>query len=124
MKKVIIMVFAVIVLFCACSQNTDLLSYAATPSDQIEQELDAGKSAITKSHKQNADGIWECCGYAYQYRLELTGRAGDANLTYVVLSNRQDITFYEAMMAAGLGSNMNDYFDPKEAVIVGFQKIA
>ena len=122
MKKVIIIVFAAIVLLCACSQKTDSVSYVATPSDQIEQEFDAGKLVITKSHRQNADGVWECCGNTYQYRFELTGQAGDANLTYVVLSNRQDITLYEAMMASWLGSNTNDYFDPKEAVIVGFQK--
>ena len=58
----------------------------------------------------------------YKYRLEISGdpRGSSAMImTYIVLSNTQEITFNQALMASGLSSNLNDYFAPEESVIVG-----
>lgn len=41
--------------------------------------------------------------------------------TYVYLSNIESISFDEAWKAAGLSSNMDDYFDPKDAVCVAIK---
>ena len=38
---------------------------------------------------------------------------------YDILSNRNDITFEQAWKAGGLSSNTEDYFDVKDAIIVG-----
>ena len=38
--------------------------------------------------------------------------------TYIYLSNKEDITFEQAWKASGLSSNMDDYFDIDEAVLV------
>ena len=37
---------------------------------------------------------------------------------YIILSNRDDITFHEAFMASVLSSNMDDYFTKDEDVFV------
>jgi hypothetical protein len=40
---------------------------------------------------------------------------------FVYLSNVEEISFERAYMAAGLSSNMDDYFDPSEAVLVAMK---
>ena len=39
--------------------------------------------------------------------------------TFVILSNNADITFDMAWKASGLSSNIDDYFKPEDAIIVG-----
>ena len=41
--------------------------------------------------------------------------------TFVYLSNIEDISFDQAWKAAGLSSNMDDYFDRKDAVLVAMK---
>ncbi len=69
-----------------------------------------------------SDGTWRTDDYVYKYRLELTGRMGGASkdMTFVYLSNTEDITFEKAYMVSGLFSNSYDYFDPSVAMLVGF----
>ena len=71
-------------------------------------------------YKELDDGTWECEGYRYKYRLEITGRMPNAALEsrFVFLSNIEEIPFDRAWKAAGLSSNMDDYFRPEEAVLV------
>ena len=59
--------------------------------------------------------------YKYKYKLEITGRLNNAvnDTTYVVLSNMENITFEQTWKASGLSSNLDDYFDPADAVIIG-----
>lgn len=56
----------------------------------------------------------------YQYRIVLHDTMPNAEVAsnYIILSNRNDITFREAFMASGLSSNMDDYFTKDEAVFV------
>ena len=65
-------------------------------------------------------GTWQCDGHIYKYRLEISGRLSNAvkDSTYIYLSNIEDITFEQAWKASGLSSNMDDYFDIDEAVLV------
>ena len=69
-----------------------------------------------KTYYKNADGTWQCNGYNYKYRLEIDH--SDTDTTFVYLSNLDAISPERAMMAAGLSSNLNDYFTPEEAVLV------
>ena len=73
-----------------------------------------------KTYCEMADGTWTCNGYAYKYRLEITGRMNDAakDSTFVYLSNLEEISFERAWKAAGLSSDTADYFSPEEAVLV------
>ena len=73
-----------------------------------------------KTYCEMADGTWTCDGYAYKYRLEITGRMNDAakDSTFVYLSNLEEIPFERAWKAAGLSSDTADYFSPEEAVLV------
>ena len=95
--------------------------FEQTPEEQIEEKMDNGEYVITKTHYQNDDGIWYADGDSYQYRLEITGKLNQTvkNITYVVLSNTEDITFEQAWKASGLSNLYTDYFKPEDAVIVG-----
>ena len=59
--------------------------------------------------------------YTYKYRIEITGRLHNAvkDITYILLTNIEGITFEQAWKASGLSSNMDDYFDPADAVFIG-----
>lgn len=73
-----------------------------------------------KTYYEMPDETWECEGNTYKYRLQITGVMPNAvtNSTYVYLSNIEEITFEQAYMAAGLSSNLDDYFTPEEAILV------
>ncbi|MBE6635739.1 MAG: immunogenic protein [Ruminococcaceae bacterium] len=74
---------------------------------------------INTYHKMS-DGTWQYDGHTYQYRLELSGRMpnADKDTVYVILSNSDDITFEEAIMASGFGSHTDSYFEVEDAVFV------
>ena len=95
--------------------------YEPTPIGQIDEKYDNEEFVITRLHYENLDGEWVSEGYTYKYRLEITGRMNQAakNITFIVLSNTEDITFDQTWKASGLSSNMADYFDPAVSVIVG-----
>lgn len=95
--------------------------YEVTPADDIQAKYDNEDFVYQKLHYKAIDGTWSCEGYTYKYRLEITGRLSNAakNTTYIVLSNSKDITFEQTWKASGLSSLMSDYFEPKDAVIVG-----
>lgn len=82
----------------------------------------AGDYVVMQDYYELDDGRWACGDYTYTYRLVLTGsiksNAASTSITYIVLSNTQDITFEQAHKASGLSSNIDDYFDPETAVIV------
>lgn len=98
-------------------------TYDATPEDKISEYIKNGELCYSSTHYEMSDGTWKVKEhpYTYKYRLELTGRLHNAvkNSTYIILSNRNDITFEQAWKASGLSSNTEDYFDTKDAIIVG-----
>lgn len=73
-----------------------------------------------KTYYKLSDGTWECDGHAYKYRLEFNGTMPNASVSssFVYLSNIEDISFEQAYKAAGVSSNLNDYFDVEDAVLV------
>ena len=98
-------------------------TYDATPEDKISEYIKNGELCYSSTHYELSDGTWKVkeLPYTYKYRLELTGRLHNAvkDSTYIILSNRNDITFEQAWKASGLSSNTEDYFDAKDAIIVG-----
>jgi hypothetical protein len=100
-----------------------LMTYEATPEEELAEKIKNNELVITTTHHQLADGTWRAEQYPYKYRLEITGRLNNAarDSTYIILSNTDDITFDQAWKASGLSSNLDDYFDPANAKIVGFR---
>ena len=86
---------------------------------QTPEQVKTIKSDL-KTYYELSDGSWECDGYIYKYRLEISGRMPNAacDTTYVYLSNVEDISFDQAWKAAGLSSNLDDYFSKTDAVLV------
>ena len=77
-----------------------------------------------KTYYEMSDGTWKCDDYSYKYRLEISGRLPNAveDFTFVYLSNMKDISFEQALKAAGLSSFSGDYFSPEDAVFVEFKQ--
>ena len=98
-------------------------TYEKTPADMVQNAYDNEEFVITVEHCQMDDGLWVVGDSAYMYRLEITGRMNNAakDTTYIVLSNRKHISFEQTWRASGLSSDLDDYFDPTEAVIVGYK---
>ncbi len=97
--------------------------YDATPEDKVSEHIKNGELCYSDTHYKMSDGTWKVkdLPYTYKYRLELTGRLHNAerDSTYIILSNRNDITFEQAWKASGLSSNTEDYFAIEDAIIVG-----
>ena len=83
---------------------------------------------IIKTYYKMSDGTWradlssdgEEKMQTYKYRIVIHGTipTADADNNYIILSNRDDITFRQAWMASGFSSNLDDYFKEDEAVFV------
>jgi hypothetical protein len=73
-----------------------------------------------RTYYKLSDDTWEYDGQIYKYRLVIKGTMPNAktNSTFTYLSNIENITFERAWKAAGLSSNMNDYFSVEDAVLV------
>ena len=73
-----------------------------------------------KTYYEMTDGTWTCDGHVYKYRLEISGRMPNAAVdsSFVYLSNIGEITFEQAYRAAGVSSDLNDYFPAEKAVLV------
>lgn len=97
--------------------------YEKTPLSQTEDKIERGEYIITKTHQETLDGKWTVDNTEYEYRLEITGRLGEdaKNTTFIVLSNKKQIRFSDTWPAFGFGSDTSAYFDPDEAVIVGYR---
>ena len=96
--------------------------YVQTPAEEVSELIENEEFVYSTSHYQTTDGMWHVQGYDYLYRLEVTGRMNNAakNTTYVILCN-EEISFDQAWKASGLSSNTEDYFDPADAMIVGYR---
>lgn len=74
----------------------------------------------TNSYYKMSDGTWRTESNRYKYRLELSGKLQDADSEryFVVLSNREDITFEETVEAKEASTPLADAFPAEEALIV------
>ena len=95
-------------------------TYKATAS---ENAFEDDELVIFVKYYEMSDGTWKTDDYTYQYRLVITGRMPNAvkDTTYVFLSNIEEISFQKAMMASGLSSNLEAYFDKEVAKFVGMK---
>lgn len=94
------------------------------PSEPVKEGAECDDLVIMVKHYEMSDGTWKTDTHTYQYRFEITGRMGDnadKDSTFVFLSNIEDITFDQAWKASGFSSNMDDYFDEKDAKFVGMK---
>lgn len=106
-------------------------TYDITPLEKIEESFDNDEFVITKKYYKLSDGTYKLElinaetmkteEYIYKYKLEISGRLHNAkkDSAYIVLSNRENVTFDECWKASGLSSNSNDYFKLGDTVIVG-----
>lgn len=108
MKKMIAIVLALV---CVLG----LFGCANHPKEHI-QTIEGN----LKTYYELSDGTWEYDGQIYKYRLVIKGTMPNAktNSTFTYLSNIENIPFERAWKAAGLSSNMNDYFSVEDAVLV------
>lgn len=125
MKKWIVFALAIVcmcgVLGCSQKELAVVQTYHAVSDTEAAHEND--ELIILVTHYEMNDGTWRTDDQAYQYRLEITGRMETAakDSTFVFLSNIKDITFEQAWKAAGLSSNMDDYFDVEVARFVAMK---
>ncbi len=121
----VLLASAVILMFlagCAKESLYVVKTYEATDPNLYESYIHEGKVVITDEYQEMSDGTFRTAnGQVYKYRLVIEGRmhAAVRDSVFVILSNRDDITFDMAWKAAGFSSNPDDYFKPDEAIIVG-----
>lgn len=95
-------------------------TYEVTDSDTAFED---DELVTMVQYYEMSDGTWKTDTHTYQYRLEITGRMGNAekDSTFVFLSNIKNITFEQAWKAAGFSSNTNDYFNEEDAKFVALK---
>ena len=107
MKKVVLLMLCILfaVAFSGCKDK-------AAVKNTIKGNM--------RTYYEMTDGTWKCEDHVYKYRLEINGRMPNAAVdsSFVYLSNIEEITFKQAYMAAGVSSDLNDYFSPETAVLV------
>ena len=133
-KKIVVLLLMLVVIFTftGCvfnSVNTVNRSdqivntYEVTDEAVVKEYFEQGKFVTLIKYYELGDGTFKTDSNSYKYRLEITGRMNAAakDSTFVYLSNIEDISFDQAWKASGLSSNMDDYFDPKDAVLVAMK---
>lgn len=125
MKKLIALVLALVCVLSlvGCSQKEPHVVNTYYSVSDTEATPEDDEFIILVKHYEMSDGTWKTDDYMYKYRLVITGRMPNAvkDTTYVFLSNIEEISFQKAMMASGLSSNMNDYFDVEIAKFVALK---
>ncbi len=110
-KKLIFLTCILLIVFFAvgCSQGISV-------KETIEGNL--------KTYYEMSDGTWKCGKNFYQHCFKISGRMPNASADsiFVYLSNLEEISFEQAWRAAGLSSSSDDYFSPKEAVLVDWRQ--
>ena len=104
--SVIMLILIIIASLTGCQTKSSAVSVKST--------IDTG----FQPYYEMSDGSWQCDGRTYQYRLEIRTPQAAADSTFVYLSNLEEISFEQAWKAAGFSSNSEDYFSPKEAILV------
>lgn len=96
MKKLSIVIISM--LMCAVLVTGCSLSTADTNSDSVVTEYKSSSdNDVVTTYRQLEDGTYECRDKVYHHRIELEGTWPNAKkaTTYVVLSDREDVTFDE-----------------------------
>ncbi len=95
--------------------------YEKTPFEQSSELINKGERVRNRTYYKLSDGTWECGGYSYKFRQELSGRmpAAIKDSTFVYLTN-QEITFEQAWKGI-VGGAAEDMFAVEDAVLVEMQ---
>lgn len=119
MKKTFLIISLCFLMLVGCSQTQEKAEVVNTYNQTSSKQEDTTKSILMTYYKIS-DGTWKTDNHDYQFRLKVTGRMNNADkdTTFVILSNTKDITFEQAWKASGLSSDLDDYFDEEEAIIV------
>ncbi|MCR5735914.1 MAG: hypothetical protein K6G22_15045 [Lachnospiraceae bacterium] len=98
-------------------------TFEETDPDLAEKYIENYEFVTMMTYYRMVDGTWRTDDHIYEYRLEVTGRlnGSDKKTTYLYLSNMHDMSFEQAWKASGLSSNLEDYFDPADAVLVAMK---
>lgn len=125
MKKIIAMALCLMLALSLIGCGTKGEKPLYPDANEKEQEIiiDESKRGALKEYTQNTDGTWECEGINYKYKLGVSGIMpnSDNDILFIYLSNLEEITFEQAWKASGLSSDLNDYFDVKDAVLVAWE---
>lgn len=122
-KNGIILLLAGMLSMSGCSKVNSgtyiVKTYDTAGSDLPEENTDIGKEQNLIRYYELSDGKWCTDNYTYDHRLVLTGRLPSAvkDSTFVVLSNRNDITF-EMAAAELFSSDLNAQFNEEETVLI------
>lgn len=94
-----------------------LVLLAGCSTSNVVKTYESGQDSVMVTYQELKDGTWKCEDTVYQYRLELTGTLPNAQADshYVVLSQREDVTFQEVSQA--LVSSMAS-LEPVDYVLV------
>lgn len=91
-----------------------LVLLAGCSASNVVKTYESGQDSVMVTYQELKDGTWKCEDTVYQYRLELTGTLPNAQADshYVVLSQREDVTFQEvsqAMTSSVVSLDPGDY---------------
>lgn len=78
-----------------------LVLLAGCSASNVVKTYDSEEDGVMVTYQELKDGTWKCEGTVYPYRLELSGTLPNARVDshYVVLSQREDVTFEEVSQA-------------------------
>lgn len=78
-----------------------LVLLAGCSASNVVKTYDSKQDGVMVTYQELKDGTWKCEDTVYPYRLELSGRQRLAvqDSTFVVLSQREDVTFEEVSQA-------------------------
>ena len=120
--------------FSSKGKNKELQTTNVELANHMEKLIQISSSDepyIWNAHMQSPNGVlhnyyemsdftYKTDEHAYKYRYERTGKLSDsaaAYTTYVILSNKSNITFDQAAKSM-YSSHSKDFFDPEETIIV------
>ncbi len=123
MKKYlsVCLAFLLLLSLSACTPGEEKAPGTLSPTVvRTFEEGENGDDHIWVAYYEMSDGTWKTDTHAYKYCLELSGKipGTESVLEFTVLSNREGLTFDNALWASGISSISSDYFSPEEARIV------
>ena len=91
-----------------------LVLLAGCSASNVVKTYESGQDSVMVTYQELKDGTWKCEDTVYQYRLELTGTLpkAQADSHYVVLSQREDVSFEEVsrwMLSSVTPFDSDDY---------------
>ena len=91
-----------------------LVLLAGCSASNVVKTYESGQDSVMVTYQELKDGTWKCEDTVYQYRLELTVTLPNAQSYshYVVLSQREDVSFEEVsrwMLSSVTPFDSDDY---------------